>query len=130
MPSLVAPELARAAAEHAQKREGSAEPSGCADMLLHQPEGWTAYQTLWRQAAKALEDRLGRKDEHDRPLDRRNVLVIGCGGLAQAFIYGVQRNKGIVSVTAANENGAPSSWPRSSTSATSRFTTCTTRWPT
>ena len=30
---LVAPELARAAAEHADKREGSAESSGCADLL-------------------------------------------------------------------------------------------------
>jgi 3-dehydroquinate dehydratase/shikimate dehydrogenase len=103
---LVAPELARAAAEHAEKREGSAEASGCADLLIHQQDGWTAYQKLWRHAAKVLEDRLGRKDEHDHPLDRRNVLVIGCGGLAQAFIHGVQRNKGIVSVTAANEKGA------------------------
>lgn len=103
---LVAPEMARAAADHAQKREGSAEPSGCADMLLHQRDGWTAYQTFWRHAAKALEDRLGRKDENDHPLDRRNVLVIGCGGLAQAFIHGVQRNKAVVSVTASNERGA------------------------
>jgi|HubBroStandDraft_6_1064221.scaffolds.fasta_scaffold21972_2 3-dehydroquinate dehydratase/shikimate dehydrogenase len=103
---LVTPELGLAAAEHAQKREGSAEPSGYADLLLHQPDGWTAYHTLWRHAAKGLEDRLGRKDEHDRPLDRRSVLVIGCGGLAQAFVHGVLRNKGIVSVTAANEKGA------------------------
>jgi 3-dehydroquinate dehydratase/shikimate dehydrogenase len=49
---------------------------------------------------------LGRKDENDRPLDRRNVLVIGCGGLAQAFIHGVQRHKGIVSITGPNDKAA------------------------
>ena len=47
----------------------------------------------------------GAKDDQDRPLDRRNVLVVGCGGTAQSFIHGVQRSKGIVSVTAANEKG-------------------------
>jgi 3-dehydroquinate dehydratase / shikimate dehydrogenase len=103
---LVAPEMARSAVEHAQKREGSAEPSGYADLMLHQSDGWTAYHTLWRHAARGLENRLGRKDDQDRPLDRRTVLVVGCGGMAQSFIHGVQRSKGIVSVTAANEKGA------------------------
>jgi len=103
---LVVPDLARAAAEDAEKREGSAEQSGYADLVLHQPEGWIAYNTVWRHAVKAVEDRLGRKDENDRPLDRRNVLVIGCGGLAQAFIHGVQRHKGIVSITGPNDKAA------------------------
>ncbi len=103
---VVSPEFARAAAEQAQKREGSAEPSGYADLLLRQPDGWTAYHTFWRHAAKALEDRLGRKDEQDHPLDRRNVLVVGSGGLAQAFVYGIQRNKGIVSITSPDEKSA------------------------
>lgn len=103
---LVAPELARAAAEHARKREGSAEPSGYADLLLHQPEGWTVYQKLWRHASRGLENRLGRKEDQDRPLDRRHVLVIGCGGMAPAFIHGVQRSKGIISITAPNEKAA------------------------
>ncbi|HEX4073361.1 MAG TPA: NAD(P)-binding domain-containing protein, partial [Planctomycetaceae bacterium] len=80
--------------------------SGYADILLHQDHGWTGYHSLWRHMVKALENRLGRKDEHDHPLGRRNVLVVGCGGLAQSFIYGVQRHKGVVSVTAPNEKGA------------------------
>jgi 3-dehydroquinate dehydratase / shikimate dehydrogenase len=103
---LVSPELARAAAAQANKREGSAEPSGYADLLIRQPDGWTAYHTFWRHAAKALEDRFGHKDDHDHPLDRRNVMIVGSGGLAQAFVYGVQRSKGIASITAANEKEA------------------------
>ena len=58
---LIAPELARVAVEHAQKCEGSAEPSGYADLMLRQPDGWTAYHTLWRHAARGLEDRLGTR---------------------------------------------------------------------
>jgi 3-dehydroquinate dehydratase / shikimate dehydrogenase len=103
---LAAPELAPAAIQQCQKLEGSAEPSGYADILLHQDHGWTGYHSLWRHMVKALENRLGRKDEQDHPLGRRNVLVVGCGGLAQSFIYGVQRHKGVVSVTAPNEKGA------------------------
>jgi 3-dehydroquinate dehydratase/shikimate dehydrogenase len=103
---LVAPELAPAAALFAAKREGSAEPSGYADLLLRQPDGWTGYCTLWRHAVYAAEERLGAKGPDDRPLDRRNVMVIGAGGLARAFIHGVQRRKGIDSITGPDDKAA------------------------
>jgi 3-dehydroquinate dehydratase/shikimate dehydrogenase len=103
---LVTPNLARAAAAQADKRQGSAEASGYGDLILHQPEGWIAYNTIWRHAVNGVEDRLGKKVDGDRPLDRRNVLVIGSGGLAEAFIHGVQRHKGIVSITGPNDKTA------------------------
>jgi 3-dehydroquinate dehydratase / shikimate dehydrogenase len=103
---LVAPEFAAGAAKSAQKREGSAEPSGYVDVLLRQPDGWTGYNKIWRHAVGAVEECLGKKDPNDRPLDRRSVLVIGATGLARAFIHGIQRRNAVVSVTDSNEKKA------------------------
>lgn len=104
--ALSSPEIGSEMIEAADKAVGSAEASRYADLILKQPEGWEAYNTIWRHALYATEDRLGRKDEDDRPLDRRNVLVIGTGGMARAFIHGVERRNGIVSITGANDPGA------------------------
>ncbi|HXY35419.1 MAG TPA: type I 3-dehydroquinate dehydratase [Planctomycetaceae bacterium] len=103
---LVAPNFAVDAAKSASKREGSAEPSGYADLLLHQPDGWTAYNTLWRRALAAAEERLGKKSSDEHSLARRNVLIVGSGGMAPALIYGVQKNSGIVSITGPDEKAA------------------------
>jgi 3-dehydroquinate dehydratase / shikimate dehydrogenase len=100
---LVAPNFAVEAAKSASKREGSAEPCGYADLLLRQPDGWTAYNTVWRRALEAVEARLGKKSSGDHPLERRNVLVVGSGGMAPALIYGIQKQSGIVSVTGPDE---------------------------
>ena len=100
---LVAPAFAVEAAKNASKREGSAEPCGYADLLLRQPDGWTAYNTVWRRALEAAEARLGKKSSAEHPLERRNVLVVGSGGMAPALIYGIQKQSGIVSVTGPDE---------------------------
>jgi 3-dehydroquinate dehydratase/shikimate dehydrogenase len=103
---LIAPEFAGEAAKNANRREGSAEPTGYADLLLRQPEGWTAYNTLWRRALAAAEERLPRKSPDEHPLARRNVLVVGSGGMAPALIYGIQKHSGIVSITGPDDKGA------------------------
>ncbi len=103
---LVAPNFAVEAAKSASKREGSAEPCGYADLLLRQPDGWTAYNTVWRRALEAAEARLGKESSSDHPLERRNVLVVGSGGLAPALIYGIQKHSGIVSVTGPDEKAS------------------------
>ncbi|HEV8068235.1 MAG TPA: type I 3-dehydroquinate dehydratase [Planctomycetaceae bacterium] len=103
---LVAPNLAVEAARNATKREGSAEPTGYADLMLRQPDGWTAYNTVWRKALAATEERIGKKSADDHPLARRNVLVVGSGGMAPALIYGIQKKSGIVSVTGPDEKAA------------------------
>jgi 3-dehydroquinate dehydratase/shikimate dehydrogenase len=103
---LVAPSFAAEAARNATKREGSAEPTGYADLLLRQPDGWTAYNTVWRRALAAVEERLGKKSAEDHPLQRCNLLVVGSGGMAPALVYGIQKKNGIVSVTGPDEKGA------------------------
>jgi shikimate 5-dehydrogenase len=100
---LVSPSLAVEAARSASRREGSAEPSGYADLLARQPDGWTAYNTIWRRALAALEGRLEKKSSDDHPLARRNVMVVGSGGMAPALIYGIQKHSGIVSVSGPDE---------------------------
>jgi len=104
--ALSSPDLGSELIEVADRAVGSAEPSGYADLILRQPDGWEAYNTIWRHALYATEEKLGKKDEDDRPLDRRNVLVIGTGGMARAFIHGVERRSGIVSITGANDKAA------------------------
>ena len=103
---LVAPAFGAEAAKNASKREGSAEPCGYADLLLRQPDGWTAYNTVWRRALEATEARLGKKSSADHPLERRNVLVVGSGGMAPALIYGIQKHSGIVSVTGPDDKAS------------------------
>lgn len=41
-----------------------------------------------------------------RPLDRRNVMVIGSGGLAKSMIFGITKRKGLVIVTSSNDKEA------------------------
>jgi 3-dehydroquinate dehydratase / shikimate dehydrogenase len=100
---LVSPSHAVEAARNASRREGSAEPTGYADLLVRQPDGWTAYNTIWRRALAAVEGRLEKKSADDQPLARRNVLVVGSGGMAPALIYGIQKHSGIVSVSGPDE---------------------------
>jgi 3-dehydroquinate dehydratase/shikimate dehydrogenase len=103
---LVAPTLAAEAARQAGRREGSAEPSGYADLLLRQPDGWTAYNTIWRRALAAAESHFTKRTQDEHALARRNVLVVGSGGMAPALIYGIQKNSGIVSVTGPDDKHA------------------------
>lgn len=86
--------------------EEDAEQGRYADLLLKQPDGWHAYNTIWRSTLKAIETVLGRQSSEDRPLDRRNVLVIGAGGLAHAVAHGIHRRKGVLSIAAPADDQA------------------------
>lgn len=74
-----------------------------ADLVVKQQDGWHAFNTIWRSALKTVEAKLGAKTPEDRPLDKRNVLIIGSGGAAQGVALGIQRRKGLLSVTAADD---------------------------
>jgi 3-dehydroquinate dehydratase / shikimate dehydrogenase len=87
----------------ADKMEEVTQMTQCGDLFLKQQESWTAYNSIWRSAVKALESSFGKANSDARPLDRRNVLIIGSGGLAKSMIYGISRRKGLVSVTSAND---------------------------
>lgn len=73
------------------------------DLLLRKDDGWHGYNTLWRAALKTLESSLGGGDAAARPLERRNVLVLGNGGVARSLAYAVGQRKGLVSVCGPND---------------------------
>ena len=90
----------------AEHTEEAVEQSAFTDLMLKQPDGWHAHNTIWRSALKVLEEAVGRQTAADRPLDRCNVLLIGAGGLAQALAHGIHRRKGILSVAAPDDKQA------------------------
>jgi len=90
----------------AEKMEEVTQMSQHGDLMLKQNEVWTAYNSLWRSAVKALEAALGKVGGDARPLDRRNVMVIGSGGIAKSMIFGIAKRKGLVSVTSSNDKEA------------------------
>jgi 3-dehydroquinate dehydratase/shikimate dehydrogenase len=91
----------------AQDIEESVKASQFADLMVRPAnQGWQAFNSLWRGALKTLEETLGKVNPEDRPLDRRNILMIGATPIARALAYGIQRRKGLVSVTAADNERA------------------------
>lgn len=90
-----------------QQQEDSVKASQYADLVVRPPnQGWQAFNSLWRGTLRALEERIGSKSPDERPLDRRNVLLVGASPLARCLAYGVQRRKGLVSVAATDDERA------------------------
>lgn len=73
------------------------------DLLLKHEESWRGFNTLWRSGLKALEAQLGAGAGGQKPLEKRNVLVIGNGPVASAMTYAIQQRKGLVSVCGPND---------------------------
>ncbi|MFN0196696.1 MAG: type I 3-dehydroquinate dehydratase [Planctomycetaceae bacterium] len=90
----------------AEQPEDAAKEAGYADLLLKQPDGWHAYNTMWRGVLKSLEERLGKEKDEDRPLDRRNVLIIGHGSATRSIIYGLLRRKALLSITSTSDKAS------------------------
>ncbi len=76
------------------------------DLVVKQKDSWHALNTLWRATLRSIETALGAKTAEDRPLDKRNVFVIGAGGPAKGVAYGIQKRKGMISITAADNSEA------------------------
>jgi 3-dehydroquinate dehydratase/shikimate dehydrogenase len=107
VPAVIAtPEFGRAILPLAQHFDDIAKQAQYADLLLKQPEGWTAYNLLWKAALKGVEDKLGRKSPEERPLERRNTIILGSGGLAQALALAVKKRNGLVSVCSGDDEAA------------------------
>ncbi|MEZ6046774.1 MAG: type I 3-dehydroquinate dehydratase [Planctomycetaceae bacterium] len=100
---LVGSEMAPVLAEFADELDETAEQSGYADMLVQNDDRWQGYNFIWRSVLRGLEDYLKQDQQDSRPLNRRNVIVIGGTGLAQAVAFGIQRRNGILSLSAPNE---------------------------
>ncbi|MBI3861887.1 MAG: type I 3-dehydroquinate dehydratase [Planctomycetia bacterium] len=103
---LANPELCERALNLATDIEEAARKAQYADMVVKQADGWHAYNTAWKSVLRVVETALGAKTAEDRPLDRRNVFVIGAGGMARSVAVGVQKRKGLLSLTAADDGEA------------------------
>jgi 3-dehydroquinate dehydratase/shikimate dehydrogenase len=58
---------------------------------------------IWKPALRALEATIGRKIPEDRPLDRKNAIILGSGGLAISLTHGVKKRNGLVSIASGDE---------------------------
>ena len=102
----VNPAVAPQILKFAKHAEEAAEKSEYADLLLKQDDGWNAYTMIWRSNLIAIEKALPLESGEERPLDRRNVMIIGSKSMAQAVAYGINRRNGIHSVTSPQEKQA------------------------
>ena len=73
------------------------------DVIIKQADGWQAHNLIWHPALRALEAAIGRKTPDDRPLDRKNAIILGSGGLAISLAHGVKKRNGLVSVASGDE---------------------------
>lgn len=103
---LANPQFAERSLNLANEVEESARKAQSADLLVKQQDGWHAYNLLWKSVLRVVESQFGAKTAEDRPLDRRNVLVIGTGAIARSLAFGVPKRKGLLSVAAANDDEA------------------------
>jgi 3-dehydroquinate dehydratase/shikimate dehydrogenase len=92
----------------AKHKEEAVEEGGYADLLLKQPNGWHAYNMIWRSLNNSIEKtlRAGAVSEDEHPLDRRSVMIAGSYNVTQAVTYGIMRRKSVVSVVAPNDTSA------------------------
>jgi 3-dehydroquinate dehydratase/shikimate dehydrogenase len=73
------------------------------DVVIKQADGWQAHNLIWKPALRALEATIGRKIPEDRPLDRKNAIILGSGGLAISLTHGVKKRNGLVSIASGDE---------------------------
>lgn len=73
------------------------------DVVIKQADGWQAHNLIWKPALRALEAAIGRKSADDRPLDRKNAIILGSGGLAISLAHGVKKRNGLVSIASGDE---------------------------
>lgn len=73
------------------------------DVVIKSADGWQAHNLVWKSALRALEATLGKQTAEDRPLEKRNTIVIGTGGLAVSLCHGIKRRNGMVSICSGDE---------------------------
>ncbi len=104
---VVSPGHAESIRPFAQTCEPAVENTGCLDLLLRQADGWHGYNLLWRSVLSALESKLNKDDQAaERPLDRRNVMLLGTNEIARTVAYGVARRKGVLTISGPREDEA------------------------
>lgn len=87
----------------AAKGDDIATQAQLADVIIKQPDGWQAHNLIWKPAIRALEGAIGRKSPEDRPLDRKNAMILGSGGLAISLAHAVKKRHGLVSIASGDD---------------------------
>ena len=90
----------------ASKGDEISSQAGMCDVVIKQADGWQAHNLIWKPALRALESAIGRKSPEDRPLDRKNVMILGSGGLAISLLHGIKKRNGLVSIASGDETEA------------------------
>ncbi len=104
IPAIIAtPSMGRKIMGLATKGDEVAMTSQMADVIIKQPDGWQAHNLIWKAALRALETKIGKKTPEDRPLDRKNAIIIGSGGLAISLAHGIKKRNGLVSVASGDD---------------------------
>lgn len=100
---IAAPDAGRAVMGLASTGDDVSTASGFSDVVIKSADGWQAHNLIWKSALRALEAKLGKQTVEDRPLDKRNAIIIGSGGLAMSLANGIKRRHGLVSVCSGDE---------------------------
>ena len=104
IPAVIAtPSVGRRLMGLAAKGDEVSTQSQMCDVVIKQADGWQAHNLIWKPALRALESAIGRKTPEDRPLDRKNAMIIGSGGLAISLAHGVKKRNGLVSIASGDE---------------------------
>ena len=104
IPAVIAtPSVGRRLMGLAAKGDEVSTQSQMCDVVIKQADGWQAHNLIWKPALRALESAIGRKSPEDRPLDRKNAMIIGSGGLAISLAHGVKKRNGLVSIASGDE---------------------------
>jgi 3-dehydroquinate dehydratase / shikimate dehydrogenase len=104
IPAVIAtPKYGRTLLSLVQTMDDVTRQAQYADLLLKQPDGWQGFNLIGRVALKALEAKLGKQSPDDHPLDRRNAMILGSGGLAQALAVGIHKRNGLVSLCSGDD---------------------------
>jgi len=82
--------------ENAVRRTGS-----CNTVVPGEKGGWTGYNTDYRAALDSLEEAMGGNEDPQAPspLDGKQVLILGAGGVARSIAYGAARRGANVTIT-------------------------------
>ena len=104
VPAIIATPLAgRRIAELAATGDEVSTAAQYGDVVIKTGNGWQAHNLVWKSALRSLEAKLGKQSAEDRPLDKRNTMIIGSGGLAISMAHGIKRRQGLVSICAGDE---------------------------
>ena len=83
------------------KSDGAVERSGSCNTLVIEGHSITGYNTDYRAAMDSLEDGLGGRvaEGEASPLNNKQVLILGAGGVARSIAFGLSRRGAGVIVT-------------------------------